>query len=130
MKYGLKLDYSISYGALDPYFDSLQEGVAMASQCGSCGQIAFPARAQCRACGSQSIIWKPLSGVAKILFRTDGSSGSFALVQFDGADTNSTVELANPEMKTTIGKLVAPEGDAPGLLLALMNEHEGDSDAG
>lgn len=124
MKYQMTLDYTIPFGDLAPYFEALQEGKALASECIKCGYVALPARTNCGACGGSDINWKTLTGTAQIQFRTDGGNDSFALVKFDGADTASTVGLLNPNQKTTIGTLVAPCGDAPGLWLELANEHE------
>ncbi len=126
MKYQMNLDYSIPPGDLAPYFEALQDGKALASECNGCGNVAFPARMQCGACCNSDIKWKPLNGTARVLFRTDGGSGSFALVKFDGADTHCTVGLINPERNTTFGKLAAPQGDAPGLWLALAEEKLGE----
>ena len=128
MKHQLILDYSIPLGDLALFFDALDEGKALASACTECGKVAFPARMRCGACGSIGTKWKPLIGTAQILFRTDGGSGSFALVKFDGADTRSTVALINPERSETTGKLAASVGNAPGLWLTLGHEKEGDDD--
>jgi uncharacterized OB-fold protein len=124
MKYQMTLDYTIPFGDLAPYFEALQVGKALASECIKCGYVAFPARINCGACGSENTKWTPLKGTAHIQFQTDGASDSFALVKFDGADTASTVGLLNPNQETTIGSLVAPRGDAPGLWVELTSEHE------
>lgn len=126
MKYQLNLDYLVPLGDLAPYFEALQDGKAQASECNGCGNVCFPARAQCSACRTSEVKWKRLNGTARVLFRTDGASGSFALVKFDGADTHCTVGLINPERNTTFGKLAAPQGNAPGLWLALAEEKLGE----
>lgn len=128
MKHRLSLDYTIPAGDLAPYFTALQAGNALASECGKCGHVAFPARAQCGACCTVDMTWKPLSGRAQILFRTDTAASSYALVKFDGADSSSTVGLCNPEQKTSFGRLVAPVGDAAGLWLTLADNNKGEED--
>ena len=129
MKYQMTLDYTIPFGDLQPYFDALRDGQALASKCDNCGIVAFPARIKCASCRDAPMQWTPLTGTAHVLFRTDANGGSYALVKFDGADTTSTVALKNPENNTTIGTLVAPMGDAPGLWLTLIDteneEHDG-----
>ncbi|SOH92199.1 Rubredoxin-like zinc ribbon domain [Monaibacterium marinum] len=127
MKHHLGLDYTIPVGDLAPYFEALQAGNALASACGKCGHVAFPARAQCGACGATDLRWKPLTGRAQILFRTDAASSSYALVKFDGADSSSTVGLCNPEQKTSSGRLAVPIGDAAGLWLTLT-DNKGEED--
>ena len=128
MKHQLNLDYTIPVGDLAPYFDALQDGKALASECSGCGHVAFPARTQCGACGDADSKWKPLTGVGQILFRTDGGSGSFALVKFDGADTSSTVALINPDCIATSVNLTAPKGNTAGLYVVLRQDIKGDDD--
>jgi Rubredoxin-like zinc ribbon domain (DUF35_N) len=130
MKHRLILDYTIPPGDLAPYFEALQQGKAVASECSTCGQVAFPARAHCGACTGSGIGWVELNGTAHTLFRTNGPGGSFALVTFEGADTNSTVGLIHPQRQTTSGKLVAPTGEAPGLWLELSDDYAGEDDDG
>lgn len=130
MKHQLNLDYTVPVGDLNPYFEALSEGKALASACANCGNVAFPARAQCGSCRETNMKWKPLDGTAKILFRTDTSNAGFALVAFEGADTRTTVGIVNPEQTTIYGKLVPPVGDALGLWLALDNEKVRDDNEG
>lgn len=125
LTYPLSLDYTLPFGALAPYAAALAEGRALASQCHGCGHVAFPARSLCGACGDSRMGWTELPGRARIIHRSDGSARSFALVQFEGADTFSTVELVNPEQETPAGRLVAPEGEAPALRLQLEETHGG-----
>jgi uncharacterized OB-fold protein len=129
MRHQLTLDYTIPFGDLQPYFDALHDGNAFASACNSCESVAFPARTQCGSCRSNDMKWVPLNGTARVLFRTDASAGSFALVKFDGADTSSTVALNNPENNAMFGTVVAPKDGTPGLWLTLVDteneEHDG-----
>lgn len=111
MKHQINLDYTIPVGDLAPYFEALQRGDALARKCKGCGRVSFPARSQCADCNGAEMQWHPLKGTARILFRTDGAGGSFALVQFDGADTQSTVALLNAAQTSDFGALViAPDG--------------------
>jgi len=82
----------------------------------------------CGACGYNAFDWVELSGSAQIVWRTDGTQNSFALVKFDGADTTSTVGIVNPKITNTNGTLVAPQGDAPGLWLKLKDTLGGTDD--
>lgn len=129
MKTRLTLEYDVPFGDLATYADALADGRALASKCGVCGDVAFPARNLCRSCGNDQMRWKELPGRARIVHRTDAGTKGFALVKFDGADTHSMVGLTNPEIDMPSGRLVAPVGDAPGLWLELQElsggeEHE------
>lgn len=126
MKHTLTLEYSIPTGDLSQYFDALNAGKALASACCACGHVAFPARVICPECKTKTFDWQPLTGTAQVLFRTDAGDASYALVQFDGADTCSTVALTNPENQTTTGTLIAPIAGQTGLWLALDDIQNGD----
>jgi len=119
MKHKLKLEYTIPTGDLSQYFDALNTGQALATACCKCAHVAFPARAICPKCKTDTFEWLPLTGTAQVLFRTDADDASYALVQFDGADTNTTVALTNPKIKTETGTLIAPTAGHSGLWLAL-----------
>lgn len=127
MKHRMDLDYTIAEGDLAPYFSALRAGQALASMCANCGTVCFPARSQCATCPDAPLTWRPLDGRATILMRTDGATGSFALVRFDGADTSSTVRLQNPHLTGRTGHVIAPVGDAAGLWLKI-EETEGEDD--
>lgn len=128
MKHQLTLDYTIPFGDLQPYFDALHEGNAFASACNSCEFVAFPARTRCGSCRSNDMRWVPLTGTARVLFRTDANARSFALVKFDGADTSSTVALNNPENNAMFGTIVAPKDGTPGLRLTLVDAENEEHD--
>ena len=125
MKHRIALEYTIPTGDLTPYFEALQSGRALASECNHCGTVAFPARTTCGACGG-AVSWLALPGTAQILFRTDAGARSYALVKFDGVDTATTVALTNPENTALSGTLAVPLGDAPGLWLRLAQTPKGD----
>lgn len=126
MKYKLTLEYTIPTGELSQYFDALNAGKALASACRDCGHVVFPARVICPKCKADTFDWQPLTGSAQVLFRTDAGDASYALVQFDGADTCTTVALENPEIQTTTGTLITPNSGQSGLWLALDDIQNGD----
>ena len=119
MKHHISLDYTLPEGGLKPYFEALQRGDVLASKCASCGDVAYPVRVLCQACGTEPIDWVSLPGTATVVQRTDGQSTSYALVRFTGADTLSTVALINPTSQARTGRLSVPSGDRPGLWLKL-----------
>ena len=128
MKHQLTLDYTIPVGDLTPYFEALVQGKALASKCGGCGLVAFPARTQCATCVGKDMQWHPLSGAAQVIYRTDSARSSFALVQFAGADTQSTVALSNPVYRTDCGALIAPPNNTHGLWLELTPDETRNDD--
>lgn len=115
MKYSLTLDYTIGEGWLQVWVDGLRKGRAMASSCSSCGHAQFPPLRICPTCKIVSDDWTQLDGSASIQFRTTGTDGDFALVQFDGADSAAVVRTdALPEFMKR-GRLL-PAGDGPPVL--------------
>jgi len=90
--YRLTLDYQLQAGWLGPFVHGLQQGRAIARCCSACKKTSFPPIRVC-ACDNASGEWVTLSGEARIVHRCDGSEGSFALVQFSGADTQTVVRL-------------------------------------
>ena len=50
---------------------------------------------------------------ARIVYRCDGSEGSFALVQFDGADTQSVVRLEAMAEADVVGYLHSNPAASP-----------------
>ncbi|MDF1775527.1 MAG: hypothetical protein P1V13_05825 [Rhizobiaceae bacterium] len=108
MKVRLVLDYSINEGVLQPYFDGLRAGKAIASRCDHCKHVAFPARSTCAICHADTVSFQPLSGRAEVVHRSDGPAASHALVRFDGADTQTTVALSNPQSTEPSGFLCKP----------------------
>lgn len=127
MKVRLVLDYSINEGVLQPYFDGLRAGRAIASRCDHCNHVAFPARSTCAICRADTISFQPLSGRAEVVHRSDGPAASHALVRFEGADTQTTVALGNPQSTEPFGTLCKPPANQannetshrPGLWLCL-----------
>jgi hypothetical protein len=126
MKHPINLDYTIAEGSLKPYFDALVRSDALASKCGGCGRVAFPARIICGACGSRQIEWAALTGAADLVHRTDGATRGFALMKFAGADTLSTVALLNPTSRAKTGRLRSPDDGQPGLWVELDETTERD----
>ena len=81
----VELDYSYSLGDLKPYFDALQEGRALASECPECREVKFPPRLQCDKNGSKTR-WKELAGFGTVRRITTGRNGTLAQIAMDGAD--------------------------------------------
>ena len=90
--YGLTLDYQLQAGWLEPFVHGLLQGTAVARRCKACNKITFPPIRVCD-CHHDVGEWLNLSGKAHIVYRCDGADGSFALVQFEGADTKTVVRL-------------------------------------
>jgi len=127
VKYPINLQYTIAEGGLAPYFEALTRSEALASECKSCQRVAFPARMVCGACGSHQVQWTALSGLANLIYRTDGTELSFALVKFAGADTLSTVGLLNPGSQTTSGRLRSLANGQSGIWIELNETTDGDN---
>lgn len=81
----VELDYSYSLGDLKPYFDALQEGRALASECPECREVKFPPRLQCDKDGKMAG-WKELTGLGTVKRITAGRNETLALIAMDGAD--------------------------------------------
>lgn len=101
--YRLELEYSLSPGWMAPFIDGLMANKAMARGCDRCLWVSFPPTRLCP-CGREAA-WTRLDGTAQIRWRTDGADGSFALVQFDGATTQSVVRLQGVAPEATAGAL-------------------------
>lgn len=48
------------------YFDFIEEGKIMGSQCGACGDVSLPPRPVCKECGSVDILWAELGGGGEV----------------------------------------------------------------
>ena len=114
------LDYQLQTGWLEPFIHGLLQGKAVARCCSACNKTSYPPIRVCE-CNHVNAEWVNLSGEAKIVFRCDGTEGSFALVQFDGADTQSVVRLDDIEESDTIAYLqrfpADSQNDTPALVL-------------
>ncbi len=62
-----------------------------------------------------------LNGSARILHRTTGSDGDFAMVRFDGADTLTVVALDAVSMSATSAAIKPQTGKLPRLILAELS---------
>lgn len=126
MKHQLVLNYTLGSGALAPYLDGLAKGIAMGAQCAQCDRTTFPPERLCP-CeairnGSLNHSWLTLSGHARIIYRTDGTGGSFALAQFDGADNQTVCRIANPQRDGTWAKIKSTGDDKPGVVIEIIGE--------
>ena len=90
--YRLTLDYQLQAGWLEPFINGLLQGDAVARRCSACAKTTFPPIRVC-ACQHTEGDWVNLSGKAEITYRCEGADGNFALVQFEGADTQTVVRL-------------------------------------
>jgi uncharacterized OB-fold protein len=126
VKRSLNLDYSLSPGALAPYIQGLVEGTAMAKQCARCARVTFPPERMCqcqsRADGATNLGWRELSGEARLVVRTDGPNGAFALVQFNGADNQAVCRIVNPELSGSKVTLQAAQKEMPGIFVEIVGE--------
>lgn len=112
----LALGYTLHPGWMAPFVEGLQKGEALARQCERCGSKSFPPHRTC-ACGGTSADWVALPGTATIQFRTTGSDGDFALVQFDGADTSAVVSVQGIAPDQTCGRCFMAEGALPKMII-------------
>lgn len=120
----LRLRYTLTPGALRPYFEALQQGRALASHCPQCKRNWFPPRLLCPhdRCGTG---WVTLSGRGRIVTITGGTSRlplaptsahhCFALVELEGADNMTFARIIGDELALQPGvhvRLVA-SADVP-----------------
>ena len=116
INYQLTLDYQLQAGWLEPYVQGLQQGNAIARCCSACKKTSFPPIRVC-ACHHTTGDWINLSGEAHIVHRCEGSEGHFALVQFDGADTQTVVRLDAMENNAVTGYLQQAPANTAELVL-------------
>lgn len=116
MKHQLNLEYTLSPGWMQPWVDGLMGGTVFARACDACGNKTFAPQRIC-ACGCQEGNWVLLDGNATIIRQTHGTDGHFAMVQFDGADNEVVVRLEGFEPSHTKGRLKAPAGKTPQMIL-------------
>ncbi len=128
IEYQLTLDYQLQTGWLKPFVRGLQKGIAVARCCSACKKTSFPPIRVCK-CNNANGKWVNLSGEARIVYRCDGTDGSFALVQFDGADTQTVVRLDDMSDAEVVGYLKTSSAinsiDTPALVLT-THQHSSD----
>lgn len=124
MNFHLSLDYRVPTGCLEPFFEGLRNGVALAERCEACGRVQFPPGGVCGTCGGASLGWVTLAGTGTVILRTDTPDRTFALVRFDGAANAALVEIANPAVQTGPGMLMPPPEGPPRLFFALTDPAE------
>lgn len=117
MKRQVALEYTLGTGWLAPWLDGLATGAAVASICSACAAAQFPPLRTCPKCRLPSDGWRTLKGGATILFRTTGTDGDIAMVQFDGA-SGSAIARAEALPETATRAVLAPcPTDPPTLTL-------------
>jgi len=112
----VSLDYQLTPGWMSPFIQGLVDGQAIARRCSTCMQTSFPPVRVCR-CGQSHAQWIQLSGEAKLIYRTQGIDGDFALVQFEGANTQTVVKLSGFNESQLTGQLRALIQPLPALIL-------------
>ena len=116
MDLNLRLDYVLGEGWLAPYIAGLRDGCAIAARCTACDAVSFPPVRVC-ACGGRQSAWVTLDGTAKVIFRSTGMDGDFALVQFAGASTGSVARLQGMAAHETMGRIAPALTTRPGLVV-------------
>lgn len=114
--HSMTLEYTLPPGWMSPYVEALREGRAMARRCTDCAAVSFPPL-RCCPCGCAKADWTDLPGTATITHRTDGTDGSFALVRFDGAETQAVVRLQDLPPTEASGRLRPLTHPLPALIL-------------
>ena len=112
----LELTYNLSFGVMSKWLTELTKGQALALKCSNCSNVSFPPQKVC-SCGSNRSSWIKLSGVAKILSKTSGQDGSYAIAKFEGCSSSSVVRLKNFKGIETVGKLVPSCMSSPSIIL-------------
>lgn len=91
----LRLRYTLTAGALRPYFEALQRGQALASRCPQCRRTWFPPRLLCPydrrgtewiALNGRGRIVNVTSGVSRLPLAQTSAHHCFALIALEGAD--------------------------------------------
>ncbi|MFK7878983.1 hypothetical protein [Roseobacter sp.] len=118
MKKRVDLDYNIGSGWLAPWLEGLRSGQAVASTCPTCEDAFFPPMRSCPICRLPTTGWRTLNGHATILFRTNGTDGDAAMVQFDGASGAAIAKTEGLPADATRVLIVASICDPPVLSLA------------
>ena len=122
MKRRVTLEYALGEGWLAPWRDGLRQGKAVASTCSTCDEAQFPPLRVCPKCRVPSDGWRTLTGRATVLFRTNGTDGDIAMVQFDGA-SGATIARSEALPQGASGAVLAPcPTDPP--ILSLIAEPE------
>lgn len=98
LRLNLSLDYRHGLGALQPYFDALKAGIALATHCPGCGNAWYPPRLSCCSLNLAKR-WVELAGTGTIAAVTTGDGvapfteihlGNYlALVSLDGASNSA-----------------------------------------
>lgn len=118
MKRCLELNYTVEEGWLSTWLDGLRVGKAIASTCSTCDAVQFPPLRACPKCRTPSDGWRTLDGGATVLFRTNGTDGDFAMVQFDGASSAAIARSDALATEATRAMLAPSSVDPPQLSLS------------
>ena len=121
----LVLDYKLSAGWLEPWVEGIARGTALGRRCDGCGRVSFVPLRHCN-CGENNGSWIELPGTATIDVCTDGADGAFALVSFDGADTQTVARLKGFDGDQRRGAIVQPGDDLPAVVLRPFSDEASD----
>lgn len=119
--YQMRLDYTLRFGWLAPFFDALDKGDALGRRCTACEAVSYPPLRVCP-CGERDGEWVRLSGRAEVLWRTTGADGAFALARFLGAARMATVRLNGFTEGTRFGQLTTADQELPHLCLVPVED--------
>lgn len=119
--HAVTLHHALHPGWLAPHVEAIMSGQALGRRCAACARVSFPPLRVCP-CGSAEGAWQPLSGAARIVWRTTGADGDFALASFEGAAALATVRLVRMPEGATRGRIEAPPGSLPQICLAPLPE--------
>jgi len=123
MRLRLELDYDLAEGAITPFVEGLRRGVAVACACVACGRTTFPPDRRCGcsagADNAPGLRWRELSGSARVIHRTDGPGGHFALVRFDGADNCAVCRIVNPQYEGGTAALQPSNDEKPAICVEI-----------
>ncbi len=111
-----------------PYWDAAARGELVVQQCGACNFHVFPPRANCPACGSSELSWKPVTGQGTIYTYTVAHRAPHPVLAEQCPFTLAVVELEEgPRLMTNIIGC-NPEDVEVGMRVQVAYEDIDDSD--
>lgn len=110
----------------EPFFDALKEGRLVIQHCLSCGALAYPPGAMCRACGGTEFDWQQVSGEGEVYSYVVTHQAVHPALQ--GYTPMATVEVALPEgLRLTTNLIDVPPDEVEiGLPVEVVFEDVGD----
>ena len=110
----------------EPFFEALKEGRLVIQHCLSCGALAHPPGAMCRACGGTDFDWQQVSGAGEVYSYVVTHQAVHPALQ--GYTPMATVEVALPEgLRLTTNLIDVPPDEVEiGLPVEVVFEDVGD----